>query len=148
MAYLTRPTERLYCRFEHHGRNTVKLRYDLLHYCAESLKNPFFDVFFGPNHNFFLDKSAFFIFWRFWYSQTENYPVSLVLAERNIKNAERFSAATCEHQKNPISILFGPKRIFLPKNAFFNNDAPYNTNRKQSCKFEGQQSTAVRLQND
>ena len=59
MAYLTRPTERLYCRFEHYGRSTVKMRNALVQYCVEISKNPFFDVFLAHNVIFFYLKLPF-----------------------------------------------------------------------------------------
>ena len=49
MAYLAQPNERLYCRFEHHWRTTVKLRNALVQYCVEISKNPFIDVFLAQN---------------------------------------------------------------------------------------------------
>ena len=76
MAYLTQPNERLYFRFEHHWRTTVKLRNALVQYCVEISKNPFFEVCLAQNVNFFYLNLPF-SFLAHLISPSGNYQVSL-----------------------------------------------------------------------
>ena len=61
LAHLAQPNWLLSCKFERHQSTTVKLRSDLVHYCVNASKKPFFSSFFVPKHKFFPLIVAFFI---------------------------------------------------------------------------------------